>query len=114
MTAAELAKELQRLTGNGTRPLTVDLTGATLLLSAGVAALHHAVARSRDHDSELCLYAPPGSAAQHVLTLVALPYAAWTHISTCELLGRPRLGVAWVTTVEAVGLDDRRTGWSGR
>lgn len=75
VTADQLAKELQRLTANGTRELTVDLTGTTLLVSVGVAALHHAVARARDHGTELCLYAPPGSTAHHVLTLVALPHA---------------------------------------
>ena len=73
-TAGQLARQLQRLTRNGTRPLVVDLTGATVLFSAGVAALQHAAARSRDHGAQLRLVAPAGSPAQHVLTLVGLPH----------------------------------------
>ena len=73
-TAGQLARQLQRLTRNGTRPLVVDLTGATVLFSAGVAALQHAATRSRDHGAQLRLVAPPGSPAQHVLTLVGLPH----------------------------------------
>ncbi|XVU29769.1 SpoIIE family protein phosphatase [Actinoplanes sp. CA-054009] len=74
-TAGFLAKELQRLTRNGTRGLTVDLTGVTLLASAGVVALQHAVRRDADQGGGLVLYAPPGSPAQHVLSLSALPHA---------------------------------------
>ena len=74
LTAEGLAKDLQRLSRNGTRGLVVDLTGVTVLASAGVAALQHAIRRGRDHDRELRLYAPPRSPAQHVLTLTALPH----------------------------------------
>jgi serine phosphatase RsbU (regulator of sigma subunit)/anti-sigma regulatory factor (Ser/Thr protein kinase)/anti-anti-sigma regulatory factor len=74
LTARELAKELQRLTRNGTRPLTADLTGVTVLSSDGVAVLQHAVQLSREHGTDLCLYAPAGTTADHVLTLVALSH----------------------------------------
>ncbi|MEV4351707.1 ATP-binding protein, partial [Actinoplanes sp. NPDC049596] len=73
-TAGVLAKELQRLTRNGTRPLTVDLTGVTLLASAGVVVLQHVLRRDAEHDGSLVLYAPAGSPAQHVLTLSAMPH----------------------------------------
>jgi serine phosphatase RsbU (regulator of sigma subunit)/anti-sigma regulatory factor (Ser/Thr protein kinase)/ABC-type transporter Mla MlaB component len=74
LTSAMTARELQRLTGNGTRDLTVDLTGVTVLASAGVAVLQHAVAVSRDHGRHLRLHAPRGTVAQHVLSLVAIPH----------------------------------------
>ncbi|MFG1991092.1 SpoIIE family protein phosphatase [Actinoplanes sp. NPDC048988] len=73
-TAGFLATELQRFTLNGTRSLTVDLTGVTLLASAGVVVFQHAVRRAADQDGDLVLYAPAGSPAQHVLTLSALPH----------------------------------------
>jgi serine phosphatase RsbU (regulator of sigma subunit)/anti-sigma regulatory factor (Ser/Thr protein kinase)/anti-anti-sigma regulatory factor len=73
-TAGFLAKELQRLTRNGTRPLVVDLTGVTVLASAGVVVLLHAARRDAEQDDGLVLFAPAGSAAQHVLTLSALPH----------------------------------------
>ncbi|XVV08520.1 SpoIIE family protein phosphatase [Actinoplanes sp. CA-131856] len=73
-TSGFLAKELQRLTRGGTRPLTVDLTGVTLLASAGVVVLQHAVRRDAEQDGSLVLYAPAGSPAQHVLSLSAMPH----------------------------------------
>jgi PAS domain S-box-containing protein len=75
LTVDHLRAELQRRTGNGTHALTVDLTGVTMLTSAGVAALNHATARSDEHDRPLRLYAPVGSPADQVLTLVAMPHA---------------------------------------
>ena len=69
-----LRADLMRRTRAGTRPLLVDLTGVTLLASAGVATLHQAVALSSGHGSPLTLYAPAGSPTQHVLSLVALPH----------------------------------------
>ncbi len=71
-TAGQLARELQRLTRNGTGPLTVDLTGVTVLSSAGVAALLAARERSRAHHTALTLHAEPGTAARHVLALTTL------------------------------------------
>jgi hypothetical protein len=46
----------------------------THLASAGVAVLHQAAARNTSHGTQLRLYAPPGSTAQHILTLVALAH----------------------------------------
>ncbi|GAA0470442.1 hypothetical protein Ade02nite_33580 [Paractinoplanes deccanensis] len=82
-TADFLAKELQRLTRNGTRPLVVDLTGVTLLASAGVVVFQHALRRDADQDGGLVLYAPAGSPAQHVLALSAMPH------TTADPHGRP-------------------------
>jgi serine phosphatase RsbU (regulator of sigma subunit)/anti-sigma regulatory factor (Ser/Thr protein kinase)/anti-anti-sigma regulatory factor len=58
----------------GTRSLTVDLTGVTHLASAGVAALHRLVDGSRANGTELRLYAPAGSPAAIIMTLVRLPH----------------------------------------
>ncbi|MEU4625062.1 SpoIIE family protein phosphatase [Actinoplanes sp. NPDC023801] len=74
LTSGMMARELQRLTGGGTRDLTVDLTGVTVLASAGVAALQQAVAVCREHGSHLRLHAPSGTVAQHVLSLVAIAH----------------------------------------
>jgi ABC-type transporter Mla MlaB component len=74
LTSGMMARELRRLTGNGTRDLTVDLTGVTVLASAGIAVLQHATALSREHGHQLRLHAPVGSVAQHVLSLVAIPH----------------------------------------
>ncbi|GAB1640621.1 SpoIIE family protein phosphatase [Krasilnikovia sp. MM14-A1259] len=76
VTAAQLAADLQRLTRHGTRHLTVDLTGVTLLSSAGVAVLQQALGRSRDQAGRLSLYAAAGTPAQHVLALTALAYTS--------------------------------------
>jgi anti-sigma regulatory factor (Ser/Thr protein kinase) len=65
--AEHLAHELDRRTLGGTHPLTVDLTGVTLLSSGAVATLLRLVGSLR-------LYAPPGSAADQVLTLVGLAH----------------------------------------
>ncbi|BFU44813.1 SpoIIE family protein phosphatase [Krasilnikovia sp. MM14-A1004] len=76
VTAGQLGADLQRLTRHGTRPLTVDLTGVTLLSSAGVAVLQDALRRSSDHRGPLRLYAEPGSPAQHVLALTGLAHTS--------------------------------------
>ena len=73
-TAVHLRQELLRRSRGGTLPLTVDLTGVTLLGSAGVSALHQVAERHRHQGAPLDLHAPPGSAAQLVLDLVALPH----------------------------------------
>ncbi|GAB2581172.1 hypothetical protein Aab01nite_58160 [Paractinoplanes abujensis] len=67
-----LGAELDRLTRGGTRELIVDLTEVTHLASAAVADLH----RSRPDPGKypLRLYAPAGSTAHHVLSLVNLPH----------------------------------------
>jgi serine phosphatase RsbU (regulator of sigma subunit)/anti-sigma regulatory factor (Ser/Thr protein kinase)/ABC-type transporter Mla MlaB component len=74
LTSGMMARELRRLTGNGTRDLTVDLTGVTVLASAGIAVLQQATAMSREHGHQLRLHAPIGTVAQHVLSLVAIPH----------------------------------------
>jgi serine phosphatase RsbU (regulator of sigma subunit)/anti-sigma regulatory factor (Ser/Thr protein kinase)/anti-anti-sigma regulatory factor len=71
-TAGQLARELRRLTANGTRSLTVDLTGVTVLSSAGVAVLMEMRRTARAHDTTLVLRAEPGSAAHHVLAVTRL------------------------------------------
>lgn len=63
----ELGLTLDRYTLGGTHQLVVDLTAVTHLASAAVAELYRTRPGMR-------LYAPPGSTAQHVLTLVDLPH----------------------------------------
>ncbi|WP_239166948.1 SpoIIE family protein phosphatase [Actinoplanes italicus] len=74
LTSGMMARELRRLTAGGTRDLTVDLTGVTVLASAGVAVLQQATAMSREHGRQLRLFAPSGTVAQHVLSLVAIAH----------------------------------------
>jgi serine phosphatase RsbU (regulator of sigma subunit)/anti-sigma regulatory factor (Ser/Thr protein kinase)/anti-anti-sigma regulatory factor len=62
-------------TAGGVRSLTVDLTGVTHLASAGVAVLHRLAALHRANDTELRLYAPPGSPAAAIMSLVGLQHA---------------------------------------
>ncbi len=61
---------------NGRHPhATVDLSGVTLLASAGVQVLLEILARvQKNHRVELTLQTPPGSAAHQVLELTHLPY----------------------------------------
>jgi anti-sigma regulatory factor (Ser/Thr protein kinase)/anti-anti-sigma regulatory factor len=75
-TATQLQHELMRRTRGGALPLFVDLTGVTHLASAGVATLHRLVDRHRRQHAALTLYAEPGSPAQHIMTLVALPHTS--------------------------------------
>lgn len=56
----------------GTRSLTLDLAGVSLLASAGVAVLHRLRREHADRQTHLQLYAPLGSPADTVLTLVGL------------------------------------------
>ncbi|MBO3738674.1 SpoIIE family protein phosphatase [Actinoplanes flavus] len=74
-TAHQLRAELDRHTLGGTHELVVDLTAVTHLASAGVAELHRT---NPGTDGELRyplrLFAPAGSTAQHVLSLVGLPH----------------------------------------
>ncbi|MGI5207559.1 SpoIIE family protein phosphatase [Spirillospora sp. CA-108201] len=73
-TAEQLREELVVRTRGGTTPLTVDLTGVTHLSSAGVAVLYEAETRTDSPGRPFLLYAPPGSPAQHVMAMVALPH----------------------------------------
>ncbi|MEV3923604.1 SpoIIE family protein phosphatase [Actinomadura coerulea] len=73
-TAEQLREELVVRTRGGTTPLTVDLTGVTHLSSAGVSVLYEAEARTDSPGRPFLLYAPPGSPAQHVMAMVALPH----------------------------------------
>ncbi|MBM2618628.1 SpoIIE family protein phosphatase [Actinoplanes sp. LDG1-06] len=73
-TVAEFHRGIRTAGSTGARPLTVDLTGVTHLASAGVAALHQLDALHRGNTTELILFAPAGSTADMVLTLVALAH----------------------------------------
>jgi anti-anti-sigma regulatory factor len=75
-TAEQLTRDLLRRSRGGTAGLTVDLSGVTHLSSAGVAALFRVVARHEEQKAPLALHAVPGTVAQHILDLVALPYTA--------------------------------------
>jgi serine phosphatase RsbU (regulator of sigma subunit)/anti-sigma regulatory factor (Ser/Thr protein kinase)/anti-anti-sigma regulatory factor len=73
--AARLAHTLDRVGRGGTTGVRVDLSGVTLLGSAGVRTLLDAVmARPTGGEPWVELTAPPGSVAQHVLELTRLPY----------------------------------------
>ncbi|MFG1926418.1 SpoIIE family protein phosphatase [Cryptosporangium sp. NPDC048952] len=74
VTVANLTTELQRRTRSGTRRLTVDLTGVSLLTSAGIGVLTRAQARGQAHGQPLRLHAVTGSPADQILTLVAVPH----------------------------------------
>ena len=75
-TAGELRFELNQRTRGGTASLAVDLTGVTHLASAAVAVLHEAVAASARHDQTLRLFAPPGTVAQHILSVAGLSHSS--------------------------------------
>ena len=60
----------------GVLPLTVDLTGVTVLASAGVRVLHDVRDQLAAHGNTLTLVTGPGSAAAAVLDVVRLPYTA--------------------------------------
>jgi anti-anti-sigma regulatory factor len=73
-TADELSRELLTLSGGGTLSLTVDLTGASQLASAGVSALFRVRRQLTAQLQELQLVAVPGSSVAAVLDLVRLPF----------------------------------------
>jgi len=75
-TARDLDDEITRASAAGTRELTVDLTGVTHLGSAGVAVLYTVSARADANRAPLRLYAPPGTCAEAIMTLVGLPHSA--------------------------------------
>jgi anti-sigma regulatory factor (Ser/Thr protein kinase)/anti-anti-sigma regulatory factor len=74
LTAPSLDKHLRNATVVGTRSLTVDLAGVTHLASAGVAVLHRATAQTIVNETDLRLYAPPGTPADAIMTLVHLAH----------------------------------------
>jgi anti-anti-sigma regulatory factor len=71
-TAEWLASRLLTACRGGVLPLTVDLTGVTVLASAGIKALYQVRERLRAHRQELTLIAPPGSPAAAVLAMARL------------------------------------------
>jgi anti-sigma regulatory factor (Ser/Thr protein kinase)/anti-anti-sigma regulatory factor len=73
-TAATARQELLRRSRGGTVAMTVDLSGVTHLSSAGVSALHTVADRHAEQQAPLVLFAVPGSPAQYILDLVALPH----------------------------------------
>ncbi len=73
-TVAEVERAVGRAGVTGTRTLTVDLTGVTHLASAGVAALYRLVALHSENGTALRLYAPAGTPADMVLSLVRLDH----------------------------------------
>jgi serine phosphatase RsbU (regulator of sigma subunit)/anti-sigma regulatory factor (Ser/Thr protein kinase) len=73
-TIEELGLELDRYTLGGTHELIVDLTAVTHLASAAVAEFYRTRPGSDERNYPLRLYAPAGSTAHHVLTLVGLPH----------------------------------------
>jgi len=72
----ELRAGLLVATRAGSVDATVDLGRVTQLSRAAVRALFEAVRRNGEHRTRLTVIAPPGTPAQHVLELVALPYQA--------------------------------------
>ncbi|WP_182523721.1 SpoIIE family protein phosphatase [Nocardioides dongkuii] len=74
--ADELRRRLSHATRGGIIDVVVDLTTVTFLGSAAVQVLFDAMLTGREGERPaLTLVAPPGSAAQHVLEVVRLPYA---------------------------------------
>uniref|UniRef100_UPI00082AD2A9 STAS domain-containing protein n=1 Tax=Aldersonia kunmingensis TaxID=408066 RepID=UPI00082AD2A9 len=73
-TVAEFERAVRTEGAAGTRSLVLDLTDVTHLASAGVALLHQLVALHRANGATLRLYAPLGTAAEMVLTLVHLEH----------------------------------------
>jgi serine phosphatase RsbU (regulator of sigma subunit)/anti-sigma regulatory factor (Ser/Thr protein kinase)/anti-anti-sigma regulatory factor len=70
-----LRADLLQLANGRHAHATVDLSGVTILASAGVQVLLEVLARvQKNHQVELTLQTPPGSAAHQVLELTHLPY----------------------------------------
>ncbi|BCJ47401.1 hypothetical protein GCM10010168_17590 [Actinoplanes ianthinogenes] len=74
VTVRKLEAAALKAGSSGGRSLTLDLAGVTHLASAGVSALHRLAARHRDNQSTLTLYAPVGSPADMILSLVQLDH----------------------------------------
>jgi anti-anti-sigma factor len=73
-TAPQMDDAIRSAGAVGTRDLVVDLTGVTHLASAGVAALHQLAALAAANGGRIRLYAPPGSTADIIMTLVDLAH----------------------------------------
>jgi anti-sigma regulatory factor (Ser/Thr protein kinase)/anti-anti-sigma regulatory factor len=73
-TAEQFTRELLAVSGGGTLPLTVDLTGVSRLASAGVSALFQVAEQLRVQLQDLTLIAAPGSDVATVLDVVCLKY----------------------------------------
>ncbi|MEU7903358.1 SpoIIE family protein phosphatase [Actinoplanes sp. NPDC049118] len=71
---ADAAAHLDLALTEAAAVVTVDLSRVTLLASAGVDLLFRATEQARVLGLQVDLIAPNGSPAQHVLTLVGLPY----------------------------------------
>jgi anti-sigma regulatory factor (Ser/Thr protein kinase) len=72
--AERLAGRLLAACRGGTLPLVADLTGVTLLATAGIQVLFRVRDRLAAHGQPLTLIAVPGGPAASVLDLVCLPY----------------------------------------
>ncbi len=75
VTVETFTQQLSAASRGGVLPVTVDLTGVTLLASAGVQALHRLTDQLAGHGRRLTLVAPPGTAARAVLDMVHLDAA---------------------------------------
>ncbi len=73
-TADTVERELSFAGSTGARSLVLDLTGVSHLASAGVAVLHRLTARHEGNGTELRLYAPAGTNADVIMTLVGLAH----------------------------------------
>jgi serine phosphatase RsbU (regulator of sigma subunit)/anti-sigma regulatory factor (Ser/Thr protein kinase)/anti-anti-sigma regulatory factor len=71
---AEAAAHLNLSLTEAAAVITVDLSRVTLLASNGVDLLFRVIEQAQALDLEMNLIAPNGSPAQHVLSLVRLPY----------------------------------------
>ncbi|WP_435747149.1 SpoIIE family protein phosphatase [Nocardioides sp. SYSU DS0663] len=72
----ELRRRIAHASYGGTVDLVVDMSGVTLLASAGVQVLYEAMAPGNGFAQGVVrLVAPLGTPAQHVLEMVRLPYA---------------------------------------
>jgi anti-sigma regulatory factor (Ser/Thr protein kinase)/anti-anti-sigma regulatory factor len=84
--AAELTRELLAISRGGTLPLAVDLTGVSVLASAGVRALFEVRSQLAAHHQPMTIVALAGSTTAFVLDLVQLSYS--TGLRTAALSHR--------------------------
>jgi anti-anti-sigma factor len=73
-TAPQMDNAIRTAGAIGTRDLIVDLTGVTHLASGGVAVLHQLTRLGAANGGRLRLYAPPGTTADIIMTLVDLAH----------------------------------------
>jgi serine phosphatase RsbU (regulator of sigma subunit)/anti-sigma regulatory factor (Ser/Thr protein kinase)/anti-anti-sigma regulatory factor len=74
-TRVQFTQAVRDATQHATRPLIIDLSGASHLASAGVQILAEALRQSLTNEVVLTLHAEAGSPAQQVLTLTELPHS---------------------------------------